>query len=177
MKVVHLLAQKYAQAFLHLHHDTLSSKDLDHLQKVKTILADNHSLGSLLNLANQQDQKKMLALLTKQYIFSASCTQLWNLLCTHRRLFLLEAVIESILYTYNKKHAIADATITSSHALLASEQKAVEKFFAEKTGLKILYTSAVDPTLIVGIRIQSATFLWERSLRKNLQNTVLPLLC
>src|SRR5271156_5706706 len=170
----HTLADKYAQAFIELYDKKISSHDLERLGNACDNFSHNKDLMGLLGLADSDIQQEMVAILQKYYKFSPCFGILWNLLLAHRRLFLLPAVLDSIITVYKKRHTIVPVTITSSHPLSRQEQERVEKFLAHQTGLAIIYTYSVNPTLIVGIRMQSPTFLWERSFLKDLHIMLLP---
>jgi F0F1-type ATP synthase delta subunit len=173
----HTLADKYAHAFIELYDKKISSHDLERLENAYNNFSHNKDLIGLLGLADSGIQQEMVTILQKYYKFSPCFGILWNLLLTHRRLFLLPAVLDSLMTVYKKKHGIVPVAVTSSHPLSRQEQEQVEKFLAHQTGLAIIYTYSVDPTLIVGIRMQSPTFLWERSFLKDLHIMLLPFVC
>jgi F0F1-type ATP synthase delta subunit len=107
---------------------------------------------------------------------SQALIDLVHLIIKSGRGSLLKLVFEQIQALYNERHGIMTCTITSSHQLDKKSLAIIQSFLARQTGWDIIYDYAVDPTLIAGIRAQSATMMWEYSIRKQLHNVSLSLI-
>lgn len=82
---------------------------------------------------------------------------------------LLPAIFFAIYQTYIAQQSTELFTIESSHQLTDEQKKLIEKFLSKKIGKKIRATAVINPALIAGLRLQSATRVWEYSVRKQLQ--------
>jgi F0F1-type ATP synthase delta subunit len=91
-----------------------------------------------------------------------------DLLIMDKRSELMPLVLDKICGLYYQIHNIELFTIASSDSLSESQVKDIEQFLAQCTGHVILSHRIIDTDLIAGIRLQSATSLWEHSIRRQL---------
>lgn len=173
-----VLSQRYAQAYLNVHIDTISYKYFRNIRDAALFFAQNRHLLFFLNWPAIKTPAKIDALRQAMNYCQvpASIDRLIDLLAAHRRMFLIINILEYICKIYEKKHAIAQVTISSSHPVTDQELKVMQEFLANKTGLSIIYDYKIDKKLIAGIRLQSDTFLWEYSINKKLESIKLPLI-
>jgi F-type H+-transporting ATPase subunit delta len=173
-----VLAQRYAQAYLNLYIDSISYKDFRAIRDAGLFFAKNRHLLFFLNWPAIKKVTKITALQQAlEYCqVPSSINHLVVLLAAHKRMFLITKILEYICALYEKKHAIAQVTISSSHPMTDQQLKVMQQFLAHKTGLSIIYDYKIDKKLIAGIRMQSNTFLWEHSINQQLENIKLPLI-
>ena len=107
-------------------------------------------------------------LFKKHHAYIEGIDKLIDLLITDKRLMLMADILYEISHLYMQQHAIIDWTISSSDELSPEEKKSLEQFLVQKTAMQIVPTYIIDQTLIAGIRLQSDTFLWEYSVKSQL---------
>lgn len=173
-----VLAQRYAQAYLNVYIDSISYKDFRLIRDAGLFFAQNRHLLFFLNWPAIKKPAKIAALRQAlEYCqVPSSINRLIDLLAAHKRMFLIIKILEYICKLYEKRHAIAQVTVTSSHPVTDQELKVMQQFLANKTGLSIIYDYKIDKKLIAGIRMQSDTFLWEYSINQQLKSIKLPLI-
>ena len=109
-------------------------------------------------------------MLIDHYKLPSFFEKLITLLVHDKRAPLMSRVLKELVALYRKKHTIVFFEITSSHGLTHEQLDNIEQFLARKTGCDIIYKYEVDTTLIAGLRLQSDAFVWEYSIRKQLEN-------
>lgn len=173
-----IIAQRYAQAYINLYGNALSYRDFLVIRDTEIFFKKNRQLLFFLNWSaiKIEEKKEALRKAMEYCAVHHSINNLIDLLALHKRLFLIIPVLTGICALYQKKHKITQVMITSSHAMTDQELKSVQQFLANKTGLSIIYDYKVDPKLIAGIRLQGDTFLWEHSIKKQLESIRLPLI-
>lgn len=173
-----ILARRYAQAYLNVYIDSISYKDFRAIRSSGAFFNQNKNLLFFLNWPAIKTSEKINALREAMHYcqIPESINRLIDLLAEHKRMFLIGAILQLICKLYEKKHAIAQVTISTSHPVTDQELKVMQQFLANKTGLSIIYDYKIDKKLIAGIRLQSDTFLWEYSINKHLESIKLPLI-
>jgi ATP synthase F1 delta subunit len=166
------LAYKYANAFLNVYRDRLNDGDIKSIATMRQFLSKHPRLLFLLQVPSIKKtmKEKWLGSFCQHFNVSASFKNLITLLLSHRRVFLLPAILKAIIDSYQKRHHIEHITIKSSIPLPLSYRHDVESFIKRHIKGIHYYHYEVDPTLIAGIRIQSDTILWEYSMNKRLRD-------
>lgn len=173
-----VLAKRYAQAYLNVYVDSISYKDFRLMRDAALFFAAQRQLLFFLNWPAIKTSTKISALRQAMAYcqMPESFNRLIDLLASHKRMFLIIKILACICEIYEKKHAIGQVTITSSHPIEPQELNVMQQFLANKTGLSIIYDYKIDKKLIAGIRLQSDTFLWEYSINKQLESMKVPLI-
>jgi ATP synthase F1 delta subunit len=172
MKKSLILARKYAQAFLNAHADEITYDDILQFERAQDYIKPHKAALLLLTLPSFTPAMKRAAvfkILGKFYI-PQGFTYLVDLLIEHKRILLLYECITALISLYREQHAIMIFSITSSHELAQTSLDRIQQFLTHATKCVIMYKYAVNTQLIAGIRLQSATFLWEQSIQKDLKN-------
>lgn len=167
----HVLAKKYATAFLNLYSDTISLDTYHTLKTVADYFKKNYNFFFLLNTPTVSPTTKrttMIALL-KQLHIPDSFLVLIDLVLKHQRLFLLPGIFEQIVRIYEQRKKILPFTFFSSNNLDNNQIEAIKKFLTQKTNFHIIYKTKLNKKLIAGMRLQSDVFLWEYSVAKQLR--------
>jgi len=169
-EVAPYLARKYADAFVNIFGDELTVDDARVMQATGDFLASKHSALFFLRLPIIKDAVKREVLVHVAYEFKLPTTVhiLIDVLLHDKRASLIPSILHAISKLYYKRTDIASFTITSSHALSQEQLDRLVGFLEAWTQRAILYTHAIDPTLIAGIRMQSDTLLWEYSIHRKL---------
>jgi F-type H+-transporting ATPase subunit delta len=76
---------------------------------------------------------------------------------------------EDIAFELESRGALATATITSAHPLSEQLSTELEKFIKHQTGARaVAATQAIDPAVIGGVRIDTASRSWDQTIRRRL---------
>ncbi len=163
------IAQKYAQAFLNLFGDSLTSEVLINLKRLQIDIKKQHAYLILLSvpLITQAKKQKLLWDLFAYYHMPQSFDRLIAVLIEHRCIELLAEVLEQIVIEYKMRHAIEDFVITSSDTLNSDQLQQVIAFIQNNVHKTIMTHVNIDKKLIAGLRLQSDTLLWEYSISKH----------
>lgn len=169
------LSSKYAQAVMNVFGESISRKDITHVQEIIGFLATHKEALFFLRVSRIDGAVKERALdklfenLSNKKPFFA----LVHLLVQENRGHLIYSTLREIVSLYYQTHKIMACEITTSHSISPESLDKVQQFLARQTGNDIIYTYTRDASLIAGIRAQSKTILWEHSIRKQLRELAL----
>lgn len=166
-----LLARRYAQAFLRVFPDVIQIDDINRVYACSHFLREHAHICFLLDLSllPAQHKKEGLIKIFNRFDLSHNFLKLADMLIMHQRTFLLPRVLSSIVAMYKKKEHISFFVISSTQEVSLEQREIVEKFLTKKTANKLLCSYMIDKRLIAGIRMQSNTHLWEKSLQLRLR--------
>ncbi|MDR3551351.1 MAG: ATP synthase F1 subunit delta [Candidatus Babeliales bacterium] len=173
-----VITKKYANAFLNVFIDQISSQTMQQVCLLGDFLVSNHLLLSFLQWPVLSSEVKIKALKELMHKFSLGSPfeRLIILLADQKRSYLIGDVLKHICALYAERKNILNFTIESSHDLTADECLVIAQFLANITGASIIYDYKVNKNLIAGIRLQSDTYLWQYSIRTQLDTMKLPLI-
>lgn len=165
------LAQKYAHAFLNVHGKAISFDDIHTMIRMVQFLREHKKIAFFLKLSAIDDAIKLerLTQLSESFSLPQAVISLIQLLLHHRRASILAHVLHHIVALFKQRANMKDVTIASAHELTKEQKVACEQFLARITGHDNIYTYMVDKELIAGVRVQSDTFLWEKSIAQQLR--------
>jgi ATP synthase F1 delta subunit len=166
------IAGNYAKAFLNFSHITLTVAEYGTLERATNFLKESFSINALLKVsAIPRDAKKrgLLAWCSARGI-PFDIAPLLEVLAKHQRLFLFSLVMQELCNEYRKRNNIVKVVVQSTVILKQDQVTCIREFLERITGKHVYGTFVVDKKLIAGIRLQSTTFLWERSLRQRLRD-------
>lgn len=167
-----ILANRYAYAFIHTYPCVLTQEVRHNLKQLYLYLNKKKSALSVndLFLFDESYQSAVIKTCLDQDTANAWPIQkLFALLFINRRLSLLPLVLIQIEKILMQQQKMLDLTIESSHELSPEEKEILINFFVRKTGCRTESSFIINKSLIAGIRLSSATFLWEQSLAKRLR--------
>jgi F-type H+-transporting ATPase subunit delta len=165
------LSKKYAQAFLNVFFDQITSDCIVKLERVEDFLKKNRFFFIYLKVPSISIDKKR-EVLNKFINFFALCApvkKLTFLLLEQGRIDFLDDIIEKIIKLYRVRKDIQFFRIYVSHSLSEQEKERIIRFVKSLASKDVISKFIIDPKLITGIRIQSDSFLWERSVSKQLR--------
>ncbi len=167
-----LVARNYAIAFLNSFIDEISFDDFLAIRRLQAFWEENKKAFYCLNLPGLTCDNKMKAIeeLLKNCSAPTALKEIFALLIRHRREKLISSVLENVCSLYMERKGILFFEISSSHELTDDEIVTIQKFLADKTNKKIVYTCSINKDLIAGIRCQSEALVWEHSVRKQLDD-------
>lgn len=171
MNNVRILAKRYAQAFLETFTDEYDRTQIDQLDAWGAHLSERRQAFFFLALSTIPASHKIEQLIASARLYCniPSLRRLIVLLVDQGRAQYILEVIKEIVAEYRLQNHIMPVVVTTSHAITGDLQEQLKKFIADKTGNEPLMKVQQDDGLIAGIRLQSATVLWEHSVRKQLR--------
>jgi len=114
------------------------------------------------------DKNNFIDIFLKKFDLNDSLKKIIFLLIKHGRILILKDLFQELINIYQIKKNIMIFDISSSIKLENNESDIILSFLSQKTKKKILPIYKIDKDLISGIKLQSGTFLWESSIRKQL---------
>jgi ATP synthase F1 delta subunit len=167
---VTILARRYAQAYLNLFMDQISEQEYQKLQTMSEFIEAHRQTVFFLGLKSIPEQAKedIIRNLVEKYKLPSSLIKLVTIIIQHGRAALIGKTLAQICELYRKKHHIMMFNIQSSFPLDQQTLGTVNNFLAKKTGWSIVSTTELNKRLIAGIRLQSTVYIWEYSIRKQI---------
>jgi ATP synthase F1 delta subunit len=165
-----VVARKYAQAFVNVYAEEVSLRMLTLFDTASSFLRTNRNVILLLSLPHmdQEQRVQMVHQLVDYFSLPSQCEQLFTVLLSHNRSFLIPIVLWYIVQIYKKRVNIIDFSILSSDELDSIALEQIKRFLEHKTGKEIMYSHRVDKKLIAGICLSSDEYVWEYSVRKHI---------
>jgi ATP synthase F1 delta subunit len=166
-----ILASRYAVAHLNIFGKLYTR---EHVQLIEQLLhyfqAHKEALFYLkLSCIKPSVKKSILINICARYGLRDDFNELFDLLITHKRLFMIIDVLYALVRTYKERNAIVEWVVKSAIVLQPTDVGVIYQFLEKKTGMRAEYTSVIDKKLVAGIRVQSTTLLWEYSVRQQLK--------
>ena len=169
---INLIAKKYAVAFLNVFYSEISNNNLEKWIKLKKFLYKNKLFYVYLRIPSISyfTKQKVLVRVAQALELGKPITKMMLLLLDHGRIELLDLVLDKIIALYRKKINVREFKVSSSHDITDDEKKAIIEFIKSISNSGVLAEFVTDESLIAGLRIKSLTFLWERSIAKQLRS-------
>jgi ATP synthase F1 delta subunit len=167
-----LISKKYASAFLNVFSEKITNKNLDKWIYLEEFFRKNKQFYVYLRIPSISYFTKQKAILhiAKKLDLQKPITKIIFLLLDHGRIEILHIVLNKIILLYRRKTNTKLFKVTSSHGLTQKEKDKIIKFIKNISDGGVLAEFEKDEKLITGLRIQSLTFLWERSIAKQLRS-------
>lgn len=153
-----IIAKRYALAYLNLYIDKLTDKDILDFRQAYFFLHNNKDILTLPSI-------------TLSDKLPLNLRALFLLVVKKRREYLLPFVLKEIVSAYQAKKKVIIFDISSADNLDKKDEEIILEFLHKNTGNKILPIYKIDKKLIAGIKIQSDTYYWEYSIKKQLEAT------
>jgi ATP synthase F1 delta subunit len=171
MPTSRILARRYAQAFVHVFGDTIDIHLIERFRQAADYLTAHKKIMIFLALPCVDDTYKraMLDRVCKHLQISPATYKLVALLLKHKRSWLLAEVLYAVAEQLYKARGVEFFTIESFPELDQEQLQKVEHDLAAMTKRTILYRYRINPTLIAGMRAQSRSYLYERSIAGQLR--------
>lgn len=166
------IARNYAQAFLNVFFEQLSADYITRLERVEKFLKNNRFFFIYLKIPSLslERKKEILDKFVNFFGLNAPIKKLIFMLLEQGRIDFLDDIIEKIIQLYRFKKNIQFFKVSTSNSLTDQEKERVIKFVKSLASGEVVSKFIVDPKLITGIRIQSDSLLWERSVSKQLRD-------
>lgn len=165
------LTAKYAIAFFKLYKKDITRDVIERVRTCYAFLSHNKHIQAFLMLSNVMREEK-IALFKKMFdhlglpdVF----LHLVKVLIEHRRIELVGLILKKIDEAFGRAEKSIPFVVSSSHPLSVVEQRQMSDFVKTHVAQAQIIAWDVDVSLICGVRVKSATHIWERSVRKQLR--------
>lgn len=169
---IDIISKKYAEAFLNTFSDEVSDKNLEKWIKLELFLKKNKLFYVYLRIptiSNFEKQKSLLKICSALNL-EKPIKKIMLLLLDSGRIEILDRVLNKIILLYRRKQNIKLFKVTTPCDIDYNEKEKIIDFIKLISSGGVLAEFIKDEKLIAGLRIQSLTFLWERSIAKQLRN-------
>jgi len=165
-----VLARRYAQAYCAVFSNVCSLDMIEKLSHIHAFFMSHKKALFMLGLPQIALVVKREALLsiTERVGLSSDIVNLFVLLIVQKRAGLIPQVCVQLRELVLDNNNMIECTISSAQELIQEEKRAFDAFFTQHTKHAIKARYVVDETLIAGIAMQSTTYAWEYSIRKQL---------
>lgn len=169
--VKNMLARRYAEAFLQVFSDNITVNDLDCFKQASIFLKQRpHGMFLMeLSLVPEEAKHRSLDDFSKRFNLPHGCKKLCFLLIKRQRISLLSDIFNYIVVFKEQELRITHFDVSSSSELSDAQQEQIVAVLDNRVQGSINCTYRVDTSLVAGIRLQSASLLWEKSVKKRLR--------
>lgn len=169
--VKNILARRYAQAFLQVFSAHITVEDLASFKEASVFLkARAHGMFLMeLSLVKEDVKHRLFNNLCRRFNLPEECKKLWFLLIKSQRASLLPDIFNYIITFKEQELRITHFEVSSSCELSVQQKEQLMHFLDKRVKGTIDCSYRVDTSLIAGIRLQSASLLWEKSVKKRLR--------
>ena len=170
-KKEHILAQRYATAYLNIFSESLHAHDIPAFQEASQFFKEKKQACFLfdLSLLSYDVKQKALNAIVKACSLPKSSLSLFSLVIADKRSLLLSAIFDEIAQLYKKQLHLVTMNIESSVELSSEEKNTVKAFLEEQLQSEVTCFYAINQRLIAGIRMANNQYVWERSVQAQLK--------
>lgn len=166
------LALKYACAFLNTFVKTYSLTEYAIIEEAAVFFKARKKACYFMQLSLLDASLKLetLSNLANRLSLPPEYNRFFALLNKDHRIFLIPAFFRQLKAEYQRRALFLPVNIKSVLSLTHEQQKTLVAFLEQSTGMHIIPTYHLDPSLIAGIRITSGIYLFDHSLKTRLKN-------
>lgn len=165
-----LIADKYARAFYHIFPQVCTLEVSEKLFRLHQFFLSHKEAIFFLSLPQIDDayKQRTIQALLRTVGLSDEYGTLYMLLISQRRVHLIADATLRLRHIILEKYKVLECTIASSVSLDIAVRAQLNSFFEREIGRAIKAHYVVDTSLIAGIALRSDTYVWEYSVRKQL---------
>ena len=118
------------------------------------------------------EKKEMVAVirkLTQHFSLPESFEALIRVMIRHKKANYLLKILQDICTLYKKRNNVLELTIKTAQTLESENVTKLTTFFEKQSGMHVEARMQEEKSLIAGVRLQSALFLWECSIDQKLR--------
>jgi F-type H+-transporting ATPase subunit delta len=165
------VGQRYAQALFELALDgDAVDPVLADLKGLKGLLAESQDLRRLIDSPafTSEDKRKGLEAVAAKAGFAPLTIKFLGLLAENRRAKSLPAVFASFQHLYDKHRGVVSAQVTTAVKMTAGQLVGLQKALAQALGQEPEIETAVDPSILGGLKVKVGSRLYDASLKTKL---------
>ena len=165
------LAKKYASAFLNVCEKENHEVHLEIVSTFYDFITSNKVFQAILNLPSISIEKKhaIIEHVSQKLYLCKNINRLVFLLLEDKRIDMLGEILKKIILLRKQKLKEHHFFVSVSHEVTEKEKNQILKFIKSLVDTEVTASFIVDVSLIGGIKIKGNTFLWERSIEKQLR--------
>jgi len=166
------VSKKYAKAFLNTYQDSLTFDQIQKFKKVIVFCRHHHNFLSIINqlVDRQKGFEQLLDEMHEHFDLPESIKKLMQMLINHKRVSIFAQVLQDIYCLYMLKNNIVELTVKTAMPLESEQEDIFTKFFEKLSKKRILSNIEIDESLIAGVRLESDLFLWEHSIKSQIDS-------
>jgi F-type H+-transporting ATPase subunit delta len=167
------VGDRYAQALFELaQQGEALDAVLNDLKALTGLLRESKDLSRLVGSPafSSEDKRKGLQAVATQAGFAPLTVKFLGLVAVNRRASALPAVIASFQRLYDKHRGVVSAQVTTAVKLTAGQLAGVQKALAQALGQEPEITTAVDPSILGGMKVRVGSRLFDASLKTKLDS-------
>jgi len=166
------LVKKYATAFLNACKKEKRSVHVEIISTFENFVTANKVFQATLDLPSLSIDKKheTIEFVSKKLQLSPCLKRLTFLLLNHKRIYLLDEILRTILLLQTQQKQKHHFNVYTSHKISETEKNKIINFIKKTVSNDVTASFDIDITLISGLKIKGDTFLWERSIAKKLRD-------
>jgi F-type H+-transporting ATPase subunit delta len=167
------VGERYAKALFDLALDAKAvDKVREDLDALRDMIAGSADLRRLLTSPafTAEDKGKALDALAAKAEFNPITGKFLGLLAQNRRAAALGAVIAGYRRLHDKYRGVVAAQVTTAVALTAAQEKGIAQALAQALGEEPEISTAVDPSILGGVKVRVGSRLFDASLKTRLDS-------
>lgn len=167
------VGERYALALFDLAVETGVVDGVRHdLNSLSAMIADSADLRRVLSSPAfaSEDKAKALDAIAKQAGFQPVTIKFLGFLAANRRAGALQAVIASFRKLDDKRRGVVAAQVTTAVALTDAQRDGLAAALSQALGKAPEITTAVDPSILGGVKVRVGSRLYDASLKTRLDS-------
>jgi F-type H+-transporting ATPase subunit delta len=167
------VGERYAKALFELALDAKATdKVREDLDALREMIAGSADLRRMLTSPafSAEDKGKALDAIAAKAEFYAITVKFLGLLAANRRAGALGAVITGYRRLHDKYRGVVQAAVTTAIPLSAAQQKGIAQALAQALGKEPEISTAVDPSILGGVKVRVGSRLFDASLKTRLDS-------
>jgi F0F1-type ATP synthase delta subunit len=166
-----IVARTYARAYMRVFGKELPDDFLHKIQELQLFFKDHREalFYIKISLIPQLIKQQVLLRLCERYGLTIGISQLLTLLANHKRLYLMNKIVNALGEEYKRVQGIESFTVSAAHDLSDDQINEIRTALAQLIRGKVAITIVRDESLIAGFRAISRNYKWEYSVRQLLR--------
>jgi F-type H+-transporting ATPase subunit delta len=167
------VGERYAKALFNLALDTKTvDKVRADLDGLGALIAENADVRRMLDSPafSSEDKGKALAAIAAKAKLNPVTVKFLGLLAENRRAAALPAVIAGYRRLHDAYRGVVAAKVTTALKLSAAQEKGLAKALAQALGKEPEISTAVDPSILGGVKVRVGSRLFDASLKTRLDS-------
>ena len=145
---------------------------LEQLRRFQGLLKSSRELRNVLDTPAviAASKRRLVGRIADHLALSITTRNFLYVVIDHRRLVLLDEIIDALERWLDKHSGVTRITITTAQPIAEDQKEALVAKFSELNNCKIVAKFAVSPALVGGVTVRSGSTIFDGSLRAQLNN-------
>ncbi|KKQ32621.1 MAG: ATP synthase subunit delta [candidate division TM6 bacterium GW2011_GWF2_37_49] len=166
------VASKYAKAYLNVYLAEMTEEACANFLTMTNFLRLNKKFYAYLSIPHLpfEEKQKFIDKLVEVFKLTKNHHKLIMLLLINRKFEILELVVQKIVNLFHMHKGIIKLQVYTSHEINEKQKQLIFNFIKNTLQMNAIIDFSVAAKLICGIKIKGATFVWEKSVTKYLND-------